>query len=179
MALTMQQLQNVSATDEELFQILSEAVSEHFPQELQEDRDKFIVALHSAPRGIRAMAGIYDLDVSLAMDDLAWHFGNHHDERFLAETEWSLRELEADEAAEIFRAAWKIVESHLPKMREWIEENGDFAEYLEDSGIQAQVDPLNDQISAVTRDLGDIGLLQLWVRYARKYPERCVGGSGV
>lgn len=177
MPLTIQQLQNVATTDEELFQLLSNAVSEYFPPELKEDRDKFFAAVQSAPRGIRAMAGVYDLDVSLSMDDLGWHFGNHNDERFLAETEWSLREFGAVEAAEIFKAAWKIAEPHLPEIREWNEQKGDFSEYLESSGIQAQMDQLNDRIWAITNDLGDIGLLQLWVSYARKYPEKCVQGS--
>jgi len=54
------------------------------------------------------MVGIYDLDVSMTLDDLAWHFGNHNDERFLQETVASLMELEAKDAAALFSAAWDI-----------------------------------------------------------------------
>jgi hypothetical protein len=72
--------------DEELFERLSATLKQMFPPELQEDREQFLAALQRAPRGLRAMAGIFDLDVSMALDDLAWHFGNHNDERFLQET---------------------------------------------------------------------------------------------
>ena len=56
------------------------------------------------------MVGIYDLDVSMTLDDLAWHFGNHNDERFLQETVASLMELEAKDAAALFSAAWDILQ---------------------------------------------------------------------
>jgi hypothetical protein len=75
-----------SKDDDELFERLSDALKEIFPPELQENRDGFLVELQRAPRGLRAMAGIFDLDVSMTLDDLAWHFGNHNDERFLQET---------------------------------------------------------------------------------------------
>ncbi|HVR24173.1 MAG TPA: hypothetical protein VMU26_12750 [Candidatus Polarisedimenticolia bacterium] len=48
------------------------------------------------------MVGIYDLDVSMTLDDLAWHFGNHSDERFLQETVASPIEPEANDAAALF-----------------------------------------------------------------------------
>jgi hypothetical protein len=92
MTLTLADIQSAK-DDDELFQRLSSALTERFPPEAQEDRDKFYATLLAAPRGLRAIAGTYDLDVSLAPDDLAWHFGNHNDERFLHETVTSLREL--------------------------------------------------------------------------------------
>jgi hypothetical protein len=91
MTLRLADIENAK-NDEDLFQRLSSALSEVFPPELRDNRDQFYAALVSAPRGLRAMTGIYDLDVSMSLDDLAWHFGNHNDERFLQETVTSLRE---------------------------------------------------------------------------------------
>ena len=65
---------------------------ESFPPELQKNRDEFYSVLLASPRRLRAMAGVYDLDVSMSLDDLAWHFGNHNDARFLEETVTSLKE---------------------------------------------------------------------------------------
>jgi AcrR family transcriptional regulator len=159
--------------DDQLFERLSEALKEIFPPELQEDRNRFLLALQGAPRGLRAMAGIFDLDVSMAMDDLAWHFGNHNDERFLQETLESLRELEADDAADLFSKAWDIAKPYLPEIRSKDWESEDPHDYFERT-IQGQVDPLNEKMWEICKQCGKLGLLQYWLPYARKYPERCV-----
>ena len=52
------------------------------------------------------MAAMYQLDVSLALDDLGWHFANWHHQAYSEETIWALQELETAEAAEIFAAAY-------------------------------------------------------------------------
>jgi len=160
--------------DEELFQRLSSALTERFPLEIQEDRDKLYAALLAAPRGLRAMAGIYGLDVSMSFDDLAWHFRNHNDERFLQETVMSLRELEANEAASLFAAAWDIVRPYLSEIRDkdWNAEHP--SDYFDRTGIQSKIDPLNEDMWAICEACGELGLMQYWLTYARKYPERCV-----
>jgi len=56
------------------------------------------------------MVGIYDLDVSMTLDDLAWHFENQNDERFLQETVARLMELQANDAEALFSAAWDILQ---------------------------------------------------------------------
>ena len=160
--------------DEELFQRLSSALTERFPPELQEDGDKLYAALLAAPRGLRAMAGIYDLDVSMSLDDLAWHFGNHNDERFLQETVTSLRELEANEAAALFAAAWDIVRPYLAEIRDRDCNAEDFHDYFDRTGIQSRIDPLNEDMWAICNACGELGLMQYWLTYVRKYPERCV-----
>jgi hypothetical protein len=43
-----------------------------------ESHREFLVELRRLPPGLRAMAATYELDVSLTMDDLGWHFGNWH-----------------------------------------------------------------------------------------------------
>ncbi len=116
MKLSLADIQN-EKDDERLFKLLTSALNELFPPDVQNDQNQFVIALTNAPSGLRAMAGILDLDVSMSLDDLAWHFGNHNDERFLQETVASLRELEALEAADIFLSAWEIVKSYLPEIR--------------------------------------------------------------
>ncbi|HEY6308410.1 MAG TPA: hypothetical protein VI488_18340 [Candidatus Angelobacter sp.] len=173
MNLNLADIQNAK-TDDDLFQRLSSALTEVFPPELQENRDQFYAALLAAPRGLRAMAGIYDLDVSMGLDDLAWHFGNHDDDRFLQETATSLRELEANEAAALFSAAWDIVRPYLPEIRTRDWAGGEFHDYLDRTGIQLRIDPLNDDMWAICKACGELGLIRYWLTYARKYPERCV-----
>lgn len=163
--------------DEQLFELLSSALQELFPPELQSDREQFLVALAKAPRGLRAMAGIFDLDVSMSMDDLASHFLNHNDERFLQETVDGLKELEALEAADTFLSAWEILKPYLPEIRSKGAENEEPDGYLERKGIQSKVDPLNERMWAICKQCGDLGLMQCWLTYARKHPERCLRPS--
>jgi hypothetical protein len=172
--LSLASIQAARDDDEQLFNLLSTALGELFPPDMQSDRDLFLVALTNAPRGLRAMAGIYDLDASMAVDDLAWHFGNHSDERFLHETVASLKELEAVEAAEIFLLAWDAVKAYLPEIRntDWGAQN--FNDYLERTGIQSRVKPLNERMWAICQKCGTRGLMQFCLAYARKYPERCL-----
>ena len=175
MGLSLVEIQ--TAEDEQLFGLLAAALIEFFPPDAQSNRDQFLIALTSAPRGLRAMAGMYDLDVSMSLDDLAWHFGSHNDERFLQETVLSLRELEALEAADIFTAAWEIAKPFLPKIRSTDWNGEDFHEFLKKAGIQSQVDPLNERMWALCKECGSRGLIGYWLSYARKYPERCLKPS--
>jgi hypothetical protein len=173
MTLSLADIRNAK-NDEDLFERLSSALSEGFPPELHDNRDQFYAALQSAPRGLRAMIGIYDLDVSMSLDDLAWHFGNHNDERFLQETVASLRELEANEAAALFSAAWDIVKPYISEIRAKDWEPGEFHDYLDRTGIQSRIDPLNDDMWAICKACGKLGLIRYWLTYSRRYPERCV-----
>jgi len=163
--------------DEELFGRLSAALAEAFPPELQRSRTRFHAALQAAPRGLRAMASIYDLDVSMTLDDLAWHFLNHNDERFLQETLSGLGELEAFEAEELFSSAWAIVKPYLPEIRkkDWNVEEPHA--YLDQTGIQSKIDPLSEKMWAICDTCGKFGLMQYWLTYARNHPKGCVKGS--
>jgi hypothetical protein len=173
MSLSLASIQNAD-DDEELFKLLSAELGQTFPPELQGNRDQFFSALAGAPRGLRAMAGIYDLDVSMTLDDLAWHFGNHNEDRFLQETVISLKELEAAEAAELFQSAWDLVRPYLPEIRTKNWDAEDPHEYLDRTGIQSKIDPLSERMWKICEAGGGRGLMQYWVTYARKYPDRCV-----
>ena len=122
------------------------------------------------------MASTFELDVSMALDDLAWHFVNHHDLDYYEETLQGLRELEATEAAGIFENAFAIIEPHRDELGLVADagDSGSIHAWLETKGIQKLIDPLNDQMWALLKQWRDGGLMHYWTAYARKYPERCV-----
>jgi hypothetical protein len=84
MALTIKQIR-AARSDDELLNLLLDELKQLFPPELRGDPKIFHSRLQNASTGIRAMAAKYDLDVSMTMDDLAWHFINHHELLELAE----------------------------------------------------------------------------------------------
>lgn len=160
--------------DEALFELLSEELSKRLPDDVQENRELYHQKLGSLPRGLRAMAGMHFFDKSMALDSLAWHFGNQNDERDLRETSNGLRELELFEIADMFDQVWKFMEPHLDKLRREEIVADDFSDWLEQIGAEKLANPMDDYIWDYCRTAGDLGLLQSWVVYARKYPERCV-----
>lgn len=176
MALTVETIR-AAKDDQALFDLLSGELQRLLPEELQEDRDHYHATLDHLPRGLRAMAGIHFFDISMTLDDLAWHFGNQNDERDLRETLNGLRELELPEVAERFERAWKMMEPHFEALRG--EEIGpeNFYDWLGTVGIEKEIDPMNDFIWDFSKNAGELGLLSSWPAYARKYPERCVNAE--
>ena len=63
------------------------------------------------------MAGMHFFDVSMSLDDLAWHFGNQNDERDLRETLNGLRELELLEIADLFDQMWEFMKPHMAALK--------------------------------------------------------------
>ena len=116
MALTVEWIR-AAEDDEALFNLLSGELQRLLPNEIQQDRDVYHQKLAELPRGLRAMAGMHFFDVSMSLDDLAWHFGNQNDERDLHETLDGLRELEMPEIADLFEKAWKIMDPYLDRIR--------------------------------------------------------------
>ena len=173
MPLTVATIQNAK-TDKELLDQISKELEQRFSPDIQNDADRYLAALAAAPVGLRAMASVHPLDVSMALDDLAWHFGNQQDERLAQETLNGLKELAATEAAQIFSLALEIVRPFLPEIRNKDWERESFSDYLEETGIQGKIDPLNSRLWTICRRCGELGLMQYWAEYARKFPERCV-----
>src|SRR3954465_13728931 len=104
MSLTIKQIRG--AGDGALMDLLLVELKHTFPPSVRNDPIVFLSRFQSAGKGMQAMALTYDLDVSLTLDDLAWHFVNHHDSWDLAgETMKGLYELEANELAAIFGEA--------------------------------------------------------------------------
>src|SRR5579862_9141421 len=106
-----------SSDDDRLFKLISDELAMRFPKKLQQNPTRFLAALAKAPRGLRAMAAVCDLDISLTAEDLAGHFVKHHDDHLLHETALGLKELEASEMADIFLAAWSVLKPHLAEIR--------------------------------------------------------------
>jgi len=48
------------------------------PASLHDDLDDFVAAIQDLPAGLHAMVATYQLDVSMALEDLGWHFANWH-----------------------------------------------------------------------------------------------------
>jgi hypothetical protein len=134
--------------------------------------DVFVQRLRELPRGLRAMAATYELDVSISLDDLGWHFANWHHEQLALETAQGLRELGAAEAADLFESALFIAKS------DWsFFDAPDFPCRYSESSLARDLDTLNQRMWALHgSEPGATSLLDLWPRYARLHPEHvCVG----
>lgn len=119
------------------------------------------------------MAAIHRLDVSMAMDDLGWHFYNFHSRELADETLRGLVELEATVAAEVFRKAMELIEPHWDTIGRLSAQPGDsFSDWYVDSPLDEALTPLNEKLWDICTAAGKYGLLSYWLTYARKYPER-------
>jgi hypothetical protein len=171
MSLTLRDI-TTSNSDEELFHKLSFELQSRLPPDVQDDYELLVPALRALPHGLRAMASTHRLDVSMAIDDLGWHFHNFYNRAFCDETQWGLRELEAVEAAEIFESARALVEPHWEEIGSYIAIGGDaFADWYSDSGVERAMGPLNKRLWAIC-ERSSYGLMQYWLDYARNHPER-------
>jgi hypothetical protein len=170
--LTKDQLAS-NLSDEEIFKSIADEAYRQLPETLQADLDAYYAALPKLPPGIRAYAGIWDLDVSMAMDDIAWHFGNHDEERHIQETLWSLKELSALEVHDIFARAVSIVRPHLEMIRSGTITVDSFHDWLDETGIQAACDPLNKRLWQICEE-NQHALLSFAVTHARNVPDRFI-----
>lgn len=176
MALSLEHFAGVKS-NEALLALLTDELKKRFPPEIREDPVLFLSRLYAAPDGLHAMAVTYDLDVSMAMDDLAWHFLNHHESLdFAEETVWGLRELGAPEAAAIFREALEIVRPYWDQL-DIVTASREWHDWLDSTGIQSLVDPLNDRMWSCLKRFEHGSLMSLWVMYARQNPEKCIPNS--
>src|SRR5262245_29999541 len=177
MALTEEQIRDC-ASDEELFQALSAELHRRLPDEESDDLDLFVERLRALPKGLRAMAAIYQLDVSMALDDLGWHFANWHHRPYCDETLRGLRELEAHEPAEIFSSAYELVQPYWSTIGELLTQGFDkFVDWYPDSELETALDPLNRRMWDLCAP--PYGLMAHWLTYARKYPEKVVSAFDI
>lgn len=152
-----------SSSDDELFKLLSQELQSRIPA--SRNSPEFLPQIRSLPAGLRAMAATYELDVSLSMDDLGWHFGNWHDEELAEETARGLEVLGAHELAKLFREAFRLA------LKYWDELGSeDWAEWYHGSPLETAIDPLNDQAWNFLERHKD-GIFHYWVDYARKNPD--------
>jgi len=173
MALTVEQIR-VAKDDNALFELLSIELDQLLPEGVREEWSSYAPRLAKLPRGLRAMAGIYFFNTSMAMDDLAWHFTNQNDERELAETLNGLRELEMLEISGNFEKMWKFFKPHMNALQVLDLRGKERHKWLKEIGAQQLADPMNKEIWKYCEQNPDLRLLTSWPSYARKYPERCV-----
>jgi hypothetical protein len=152
-------------SDEDLFALLGCELERQLPNGRRAN-DEFVAELRNLPRGLRAMAATYELDVSLTLDDLGWHFGNWHHLALGEETAAGLEELGATELAELFRAAFLLARDF------WVELGAEnWTEWYHGSPLEPAVTPLTVKAWAIL-DTKHMGLFSYWLEYARRHPER-------
>src|SRR5215471_6772776 len=152
-----------SNSDDELFDLLAKELEKRISA--KRGSDEFISQIRALPVGLRAMAATYELDVSLSLDDLGWHFGNWHNEDLAEETTCGLELLGATELADIFRQAFQVARKY------WTELGADnWMEWYDGSAFEKAIDPFTKQAWAIL-DGKKNGILKYWVDYAREHPE--------
>jgi hypothetical protein len=168
--------ETIRATEDEeaLIGLLAVELQSLLPIEIQKDRELFHHILASLPRGLRAMAGTHEFDVSMTQEDLAMHIACQHDERDLRETINGLRELELAHIAELLEQAITIMAPHMAELHQQQVSAENLQKWLDTVGAQDKIDPLNDIIWDFSAEAGPLGMHRAWVLYAQKYPERCI-----
>lgn len=157
-------------TDEELYSLLASELMRLIEPCSDSTIKEFLSNLPSLPIGLRSMAAVYDLDVSLTLDDLGWHFMNRYSIDFAKETLAGLRELNTPHA-EIFAEAINIACKHW----DFIGSPNFINEYL-DSPLDLELAPLDELMWELQgfRDNPGRSILDYWPPYARKYPEKVI-----
>jgi hypothetical protein len=113
------------------------------------------------------MAATYELDVSLCMDDLGWHFGNWHDQELAEETAAGLEELGAKELAALFREAF----GHAKRF--WAELGAnDWTEWYPGSELEKAVAPLSEKAWTILELGWNHSIFGYWIEYAKRHPEK-------
>jgi hypothetical protein len=157
-----------SSSDDELFSLLGHELERRISA--ARGSLEFVAEIQKLPVGLRAMAATYELDVSLVLDDLGWHFGNWHNADLAEETARGLEELGAADLAKLFRKAFQMAQEY------WTELGAeDWKDWYHGSAFEKAVGPLTEEAWAILEDKKD-GIFKYWVDYARRHPER-VGAS--
>lgn len=162
-------------THDDLFDLLSQELQRRNPDGIDNDLDVYFRRLRTIPVGLRAMAIVHPLDVSVTLDDLGCHFNNwpHHD--YARETIWALRELEAFEQAGLFKRAYELAQPHWQRIT--AVPDGEFSAWYDGSEFEKAIEPLTERFWELQEI--DNGLFGYWTRYARKYPRKVAVISGV
>jgi len=153
----------LSSSDDELIKLLGEELEQSITA--KKGSLQFLSEIQRLPVGLRAMAVTYELDDSLTLDDLGWHFGNWHNKALAEETAHGLEVLGAPELARIFREAFQIA---LEYWNELGSEN--WSQWYNSSPLENKVVHLNKQAWQLLSKYKN-GIFHYWVDYARKHPD--------
>jgi hypothetical protein len=150
-------------SDEEVIDLIGGELDRRLPGDMHDELDRYVAALPSLPVGLRSMAATYQLDVSITLDDLGWHFGNWHHHGYARETIAGLGVLGPPRAAEIFGAAYRAALQHWDRLGE-----EDWMEWYHGSELEKAVEPLNGEMWSLLDD--EWRIMGWWVKYARAHP---------
>ena len=153
-----------SSSDEQLLSLLSKELQNRIS--VSRGSPEYLPQIRTLPIGLRAMAATYELDVSMALDDLGWHFGNWHDLDLAEETVKGLSELGAKDLASIFAEAVQLARNHWDELGQ---EN--WMKWYHGSLFEQAMAPLNQRTRAILDQKGG-SLFKYWVDYARRFPEK-------
>ena len=160
----MTQDQIDASSDDELFSLLGKELESRITAD--RTSPEFLAQIRTLPVGLRAMAATYEFDVSLALDDVGWHFGNWHSRELAEETAAGLEELGATELARVFREGYRTAQDY------WTELGSeDWMDWYHGSEFEKAVDPLSREPWAILKDKNS-GIFDYWVAYARRFPYR-------
>lgn len=171
MAISPLTRESISAAkdDDELFELLGCELTRTIGPGRGSDIDNFVRLLSSLPVGLRSMAAVYELDVSLALDDVGWHFANWHSRALSEETLAGLQELGAILHAKLFAEAMRV------SLKHWTFIGSDvFKQQYAGSELEAELGPVNEGLWDLQGYRSSPGntILSYWAPYARKFPER-------
>jgi len=153
-----------TSSDEDLFSLLAHELETRIISE--RGAPEFVAEIKGLPVGLRAMAATYELEVSLALDDIGWHFGNWHNIELSEETAKALLELGAPELAEVYQAAFRLAQDH------WTELGSEgWSEWYYGSPLEKALAPLTKRAWSILEGRKN-GIFNYWVDYARRFPER-------
>ena len=156
-----------SSSDDELFSLLGKELEDRVSS--ARNSPEFVAQIANLPVGLRAMAATYELDVSLSLDDLGWHFANWHDTALAEETANGLEELGASELATLFREAFRLARDY------WTELGAEgWTEWYNDSPLYEALTPLNSRAWSLLdeKTYKKHGVFKYWIDYARRHPDR-------
>lgn len=167
MALTEAQILECAGHDD-LLKLLFSDLRVRLPPGEPFHMGRFLQKIRTIPIGLRAMAATFELDVSMTLDDLGWHFGNWTHRGYCDETLRGLRELEAAEYAEMFAKAYELARSCWTELRDLSYD--DFEKWYDRSDFHKATALLSSRWWDLEEIDGEI--FGHWTRYARKYPHK-------
>jgi hypothetical protein len=163
---------NLNARDEQLLDQLFVVLQKRVTGEPSSLDGSFVAELANLSPGLRAMATTHHLDVSLTLDDLAWHFLNFGEPGFVAATGAGLRELDLVELADLFDAMYSIVAPHISSMREEAGYEDVLTREGEIERVNVRVDSADALMENTEPKVSGSAIYGAWVRYARMHPFR-------
>lgn len=166
MPLTDEQILECAGHDD-LLELLFSDLRVRMPPEQPFHMGRFLQKIRTIPIGLRSMAATFELDVSMTLDDLGWHFGNWAHRGYCDETLKGLRELEAGEYADMFAQAYELTLTCWSELRA---PHHDFAEWYAKSDFHETTERLSSRWWELEEK--DEGIFGCWTRYARKYPHK-------